>query len=103
MDLTIEEVAEMKASASWTDRFGDRSSEFVLIGIKLQKDKLMKELEQALLTDEELNVAKKDRKKVWANDVEDPFFEGQLLWDLDDVWVKSGDEEGEDKENSTED
>mmetsp|Transcript_21679 Transcript_21679/g.39793 ORF Transcript_21679/g.39793 Transcript_21679/m.39793 type:complete len:559 (-) Transcript_21679:314-1990(-) len=101
MDLTIEEVAEMKASASWTDRFGDRSSEFVLIGIKLQKDKLMKELEQALLTDEELNVAKKDRKKVWANDVED--FEGQLLWDLDDVWVKSGDEEGEDKDNSTED
>jgi len=85
LDLTNEVLSELKASEQWSDRFGDRRSEVVFIGIKLDKKRIMTELENALLTDAEFNVAEKDRKKVWASDVVDTFFDGMPLWDLEDV------------------
>ena len=85
-------VAELKANNDWTDRFGDRRSELVFIGIKLNQKLLLMELNNALLTDAELNVAEEDRKKVWSQ-MKDPFFDGAPLWDLEDVLgVDEGDE-----------
>lgn len=98
-DLTNEAIGELVESGGWTDRFGDRRSELVLIGIKLDKKKLMEELNNALLTDQELNVAEKDRKKVWATDMEDSFFNGMPLWDLKDV-LEVGDGTADDEEEN---
>lgn len=95
-DLTNEAVVELK-SENWTARYGDRRSELVFIGIKLDKDRIMKELEMALLTDEEFNVDEKDRKKRWADDLmPDEFFDGMPLWELSDVLGEEGDGEEDD-------
>ena len=92
-DLTNDVLSELKASGEWTDRFGDRRSELVFIGIKLDKKRMVKELENALLTDAELNVAEKDRKKIWASSLEDTFFDGIPLWDLKDVLGEDDDQD----------
>lgn len=85
-DLTNDVLAELKDSSQWTDRFGDRRSEIVFIGIKLDQKRLTKELEDALLTDAEFNVDEKNRKNVWSSGMIDPFFDGTSLWGLDDVF-----------------
>lgn len=85
VDLDTEVLAELKAAEQWDERFGDRRSEIVLIGIRLDKEKITKELKNALLTDTELNVHEKDRKKAWADDLKDHFFEEMPLWDLQDI------------------
>lgn len=57
----------------------------MFIGIRLDQKRLMEELHSALLTDEEFNVAEKNRKKIWSTDMDDSFFDGMPLWDLEDV------------------
>lgn len=96
-DLTADAVAELK-SENWTERYGDRRSELVFIGIKLDKSRIMKELGAALLTDEEFNVVdEKERKKRWADDLmPDEFFDGMPLWELGDVLGEEGDGEEDD-------
>ena len=93
-DGTVEE-ARGAARGGWSERFGDRSSEVVFIGINLRREGLEGELRGALLTDEELNVPAEERRRVWCDDLDDPFFGGQGLWDLEDVM---GDEVGDDEE-----
>ena len=93
LDLTSEVVDNARKMATWSDEFGDRSSEIVFIGIKLEKDKLIEKLNDALLTDKEFKVGKDMRRKVWAEDVNDPFFDGRSLWDLKDVLGAEGDED----------
>ena len=90
-DLTNDAIEELRALKGWTDRFGDRGSELVLIGIRLDKKLILKELHNALLTDAELNAP--DRRKAWASDLTDYFFDGMPLWDLEDIL---GEEESED-------
>lgn len=92
-DLTKEALAELKDSGQWTDRFGDRRSELVFIGVKLDKKGLSDELKNALLTDAELNVGEKERRKVWASDVTDAFFDGMPLWDLTDILGEEGEDD----------
>lgn len=85
IDLDSSVLAELKSTkGQWTEQFGDRRSEIVFIGIKLDKERLMSELNKALLTDAELNVPEKMRKKIWADNVEDTFFD-MPLWDLEDI------------------
>lgn len=98
-DFTNDALAEMKAAGQWTNRFGDRRSELVFIGIRLDQKRLMKELHSALLTDEEFNVAEKNRKKIWSTDMDDAFFDGMPLWDLEDVL---GEEEEEPQDDTCE-
>eukprot|EP00804_Cyclotella_cryptica_P006264 CCRYP_010104-RA/>CCRYP_010104-RA protein AED:0.34 eAED:0.34 QI:186/0.66/0.75/1/1/1/4/268/514 len=92
-DLTNDVLEELKASSQWTERFGDRRSELVFIGIKLDSKRLMKELEGALLNDEEFNVDEKNRKRVWSSELTDPFFDGTSLWDLGDVFGEESQDE----------
>ena len=94
-DLDSSVLSELKTSDQWTDRFGDRRSEVVFIGIKLDKERLTEELENALLTDAEFNVSEKDRKKVWASDMKDTFFDGMPLWDLEDILGEAAEDECE--------
>jgi hypothetical protein len=84
-DLTNDVIEELRASNRWSDRFGDRGSELVFIGIKLDKKVMFKELQNALLTDAELNVPEDARKKAWASDMTDHFFGGMPLWELEDI------------------
>jgi G3E family GTPase len=90
-DLTNNVIEELRASNGWTDRFGDRGSELVFIGIRLDKKLIVKELHNALLTDAELDAP--DRKKAWASDLADYFFDGMPLWELEDIL---GEEDSED-------
>jgi hypothetical protein len=92
-DLTNDVIEELRASKRWTDRFRDRGSELVFIGIKLDKKLMLKELHNALLTDAELNVPEDARKKAWASDITDHFFDGMPLWELEDIM---GEEDSED-------
>lgn len=43
----------------WDERFGDRRQEFVLIGIHIDKEKLKKELDSCLMTEEEISNSSK--------------------------------------------
>ena len=81
-----------KENGHWTESFGDRNSEFVCIGIKLDKSKLMEALKDALLTDEELAKGRESWKEL-----DDPLLDGVKLWDLADLNdYGDGDEEEED-------
>ena len=61
-------------NGSWNERFGDRSSEVVFIGVKLNKALIAEKLEGALLTEEEsIGLG---GVKGWRN-LEDPFFGGE--------------------------
>jgi len=92
LDLTSEVIHNARKMATWSKEFGDRSSEIVFIGIKLEKSKLIEKLNGALLTDKEFEVDKDERRNVWAGGVNDPFFDGRSLWDLKDVLGSEGDE-----------
>jgi len=72
-------VKEMKEMGNWTKNFGDKKSEFVCIGIRMDKDKLMEALKAALLTDEELL-----NRESWK-ELEDPMCNGKNLWELEDL------------------
>ena len=50
--LVIE--ARSPCASRWDPTYGDRSQELVLIGVNLEKDKMRKALEEALLTDKEM-------------------------------------------------
>ena len=75
-----EALKYFKEKGNWTEKFGDRNSQFICIGIKLEKDKLMEALKDALLTDEEFSKGKESWK-----DLDDPMFDGVKLWDLKDL------------------
>ena len=94
-ELTSQTIADMKVEKKWNARFGDRRSELVFIGIKLNEKIMRKELNNALLTDKELNVAESEKKKVWADSLEDSFFDGLSLWALEDIM--GTEEDGEDE------
>ena len=61
----------------------------------MDKDKLVEALREALLTDEEMK-----NKRKWA-DFEDPIFEDEPLWTLQDLidYAESEDEEEEEEED----
>ena len=93
LDLNSQTLTELKEGGKWNTQFGDRRTEIVFIGIKLNESKIRQALNDCLLTGEELNVDKHDRKKVWADDLEDSFFGDMPLWDLEDIMgVDEGDE-----------
>ena len=94
-ELTSQTIADMKEEKKWNTRFGDRRSELVFIGIKLNEKIMRRELNNALLTDEELNVPESEKKKVWADSLEDSFFDGMSLWALEDIMGVEEDGEGE--------
>jgi hypothetical protein len=101
-DLTNDVIEELRASKRWTDRFRDRGSELVFIGIKLDKKHMFKELHNALLTDSELNVPEDTRKKAWASDMTDHFFDDMPLWELEDILGEEDSEDVCDAEESEE-
>ena len=74
----------------WNDTYGDRRSEIVFIGIKLNENEVRRALNDALMTFEELNVKEVDRERVWAKDVDDSFFDDMPLWHLKDIMGEEG-------------
>ncbi len=62
-------------SAIWEEPFGDRRQELVFIGMDYNREKMILELDKALLSDEEMNLSFED----WAK-FEDPF----PKWDIMD-------------------
>ena len=81
-------IEKLKEGEEWNENFGDRSSEFVCIGIKLEKEKLVEALETALLTDEEFSKGRESWKEL-----DDPILNGTNLWDLKDL-IAFGEEKG---------
>ena len=73
-------IEKLKEGKEWSANFGDRSSEFVCIGIKLEKEMLVEALNAALLTDEELSKGRESWKEL-----DDPILDGAKLWDLKDL------------------
>lgn len=59
----------------WTDKWGDRRSRLVFIGVDLKVEEICKALNTALLTQEESDQL--GGPKGWAN-LKDPFYNGQL-------------------------
>ena len=95
-DFGIKDTIEYyKEKGQWTEEFGDRNSEFVCIGIKMDKDKLMEALQAALLTDDELLKGKESWK-----DLDD--VSGEQLWDLKDL-TALGEKEEQDEEDECKD
>ena len=92
VELTSQTIAAFKEAGKWNNKFGDRRSLLVIIGIKLNESKIREALNDALLTDEELNVKESDRRKVWADNLKDPFFDSPL-WDLKDIMTEDENEE----------
>ena len=98
-------MKNFKDEGKWSENFGDRNSEFVCIGIKLDKDKLMGALKAALLTDEEMLNGRESWKEL-----DDPMFDGEKLWDLKDLMAygekneqsEEDDSEGEDSDEGHE-
>lgn len=71
-DEDMEKAHEsIKSKGLWTEEFGDRYSEFVCIGVHMNKEKIISAFKDALLTDEELAGGLEEWKKL-----EDPFFGG---------------------------
>jgi G3E family GTPase len=68
-------VAKMQEDGFWTERFGDRRTQLVFIGVGLNKDKMRKWLTKALLTKEES--AAMGGVKGWRN-LKDPLYNGRL-------------------------
>merc|ERR1712203_1304343 len=104
-DFGVKEgMEDIKKGGEWSEKFGDRNSEFVCIGVKLDKDKMLEALEGALLTDEEMAKGRESWKEL-----EDPMFGGEKLWDLKDMLAfeaKNKDlteEEGEEDDDEDED
>ena len=96
-DFGIKEaIKHFKDKGQWTEDFGDRNSEFVCIGIKLDKERLMEALKSALLTDEEFFKGRESWKEL-----DDPMFDGEKLWDFKDL-IAYGEknEESEDEDDS---
>lgn len=68
-------VSKLKTEGQWTDEFGDRYQELVLIGVNLDKPRMREELEKALLSEEEMKAGLDDGLESWKN-LADPFFGG---------------------------
>ena len=65
---------EMKQKDDWNERFGDRRSLLVFIGIGLNKTLIREKLNEALLTEKE---SKKLGGVSGWKDLKDPFYDGQ--------------------------
>jgi len=71
----FEHFEDFKREGIWyEDHYGDSMSEAVFIGVNLEKEKIMQELEKALLTDEELAGG----KAAWK-ELDDVFFGGKFF------------------------
>lgn len=53
----------MVARGKWQKPWGDRRQEMVFIGIKMNKEEMLKNLESCLLTDEEMKLGPEGWKK----------------------------------------
>ena len=76
----VGKIMRLKNVGLWNPRYGDRSTELVLIGIHLDKEKVRAALETCLLTQEEYQKGPKSWKKL-----PDPWCDGdapKLFWDL---------------------
>ena len=87
-ELNSDTLEQLKVANKWNDTYGDRRSEIVFIGIKLNENEVRRALNDALMTFEELNVNEADRERVWAKDVEDSFFDDMPLWHWKILWEK---------------
>eukprot|EP01063_Lacrimia_lanifica_P031535 TRINITY_DN5222_c0_g1_i1.p1 TRINITY_DN5222_c0_g1~~TRINITY_DN5222_c0_g1_i1.p1 ORF type:complete len:576 (+),score=286.97 TRINITY_DN5222_c0_g1_i1:57-1784(+) len=74
------EQDDRKNRGAWHEEFGDRESELVCIGVRINHEAATKSLQSALLTDEELAAG----PYKWA-ELQDPFFEGNCAATLMDV------------------
>ena len=73
-------IKKMRQMNVWDDTYGDRGQLLVLIGVHLDKPRMLRALEDALLTDAELAAG----PAVWKR-FEDPFFNGHcatMFWDV---------------------
>jgi len=50
-----DEVSKIIEDNTWSEEYGDRHQEIVLIGLQMNKDAVRKALDMTLLTDEELS------------------------------------------------
>jgi G3E family GTPase len=67
--LPEEEESRMEITREWREPYGDRRQELVFIGQDLPREKMLEELEQCLLTDEEMETGPNG----WKLLLEDPF------------------------------
>ncbi|MFZ0434471.1 MAG: zinc metallochaperone GTPase ZigA [Chthoniobacterales bacterium] len=67
--LPEEEESRMEITREWREPYGDRRQELVFIGQDLPREKMLEELEQCLLTDEEMEAGPNG----WNLLLEDPF------------------------------
>merc|ERR1712178_87163 len=85
----IKQLVELnKEHGYWSEMFGDRRSELVLIGIHLDKKRLEEELLKACMTDAEIN-SKQAWLDLWNPESYEEFGKcglgGSPLWSLEDV------------------
>ncbi|KAL7543872.1 hypothetical protein ACHAXR_013258 [Thalassiosira sp. AJA248-18] len=69
------EVTSLKDKGKWSEKFGDRRSELVFIGVGLDKEKIRTWLKQALVTEEE--TAAMGGMEKWK-ELKDPFWNGDI-------------------------
>jgi G3E family GTPase len=67
--LPEDEESRMEITREWREPYGDRRQELVFIGQDLPREKMLEELEQCLLTDEEMEAGPNG----WKLLLEDPF------------------------------
>jgi G3E family GTPase len=92
--------SELVVSGKWHEKWGDRQNELVFIGVHLNKELIHKELNAALLTEEESEAL--GGVEGWRG-LEDGFFGGQCAPNYFELPEGFESEEGEEEEEEEED
>lgn len=104
------ELVKSSIKAVWDPIYGDRRNELIFIGRHINKDKLLKSLEECLLSDDEFE--KGDAK--WKTMFKDPFTKWKKVAEthplkdnfkyVDDEWeeVETDEEDGEEVDSNEE-
>ena len=90
--MCYEMKQKLQAVGKWNDKYGDRFSRLVLIGVNMNRTLIEEKLREALLTKAETKEL--GGEEGWK-DLKDPFFNGECAQTFFEVQINEEDDEVE--------